>query len=509
MQRVVNWLTKMRCQLRKLIIISCFCFGVSIYTLAQNTPNFKLLNEFDIPRTETIELFQNTSTGSPVILSSKGDVIFIRPINVETGLPIRLLSIRSNDTKKVKEHILRGDSLFCLIKSMEEDQPISYESVIYSLRGDVLSEAHRHQITFEEGPETKTAQRIHFTASNNGKIGLIVRQHAFSKNERASVFIEITRFPSKITRNHTIRLPFDSDDVEITGVSITNKGIVNLAVKTGVKINSPFLRKHMIYSFLPEQKQLHEYDLSLEKHFLKDILIQTINNETHTLALYSQDPFEQAQTDGFVYLEIDTSGTKVKFKNVVPFSDKVISEMQDPSGRQSSHVDHLYPSDFLKLNGNIVALFDQQYIDQVCTTDPRTGIITCTDQYHYDGLLLQSTSAEEESSVIARRQIDYKSKGPYIGHQAFSSKGRIIIFYNDHSKNESAFAERAMNNPSRAAVRYVYTDNNRELQSGMLPILDDYILFSSAPGFENKGSISMLFSDGKNFKVGRINPHEW
>ena len=507
MRPAANWPTKTRQPLRKFLnILICTLIGLS--ALAQEpSSNLNLLSEFELPRTEEVEFFKNTSTGSPILLSTKGDIIFIRPINMETGLPIRLLSIRSNDTKKIRRHELRGDSLYCLVKSVEEGQPDGFESVIYSLRGDVLSEAHRHDVRFSESPSTKTAQTIHFTASANGKFGLIVRQEGFAKNKRASVFLEITRHPEGTVETHLVQLPFDSDDIEITGVSITNRGIVNIGAQTGVKINSPFLRKHIIYCFSPEQNELHEFDMSLDKVYLKDLVIQIHSSQTSAIALYSRDPFKQAETDGFVYMTIDTSGTKVLKKSIVEFKDDIIYELQGPDSRKTEHVEHLFATDLLELNGELIALLDQQYLDQVCTTDPRTGIITCTDQYHFDGILLQSVSNQNSNTIIGRRQIDDKTKGPYMGQQAYISNGTLTIFYNDHVRNESLEAERIMNNPSRSALRYVSTTDNEILRTGALAS-DDFVHFTACPGFEDKGTISLVFSDGKNYKIGIIRANE-
>ena len=488
----------MKLRLLRVYLIALLVVSMLTSLAQEPNSNLTLLDEFDLPKTEEIEFFKNTSTGSPVMLSTKGDIIYIRPINLETGLPIRLLSIRSNDSKKIRRHELRGDSLYCLIKTIQEGQADGYESIIYSLRGDVLSEAHRHEVRFSEAPNTKTAQTIHFTASNNGKLGLIVRQEAFAKNKRASVFIEITRHPEEKVETHTLQLPFDSDDIEISGVSITNKGIVNIGALTGVKINSPFLRKHAIYSFTPDLNELHEFDMSLDKVFLKDLTIQTHSSTTSALALYSKDPFEQTETDGFVYMTIDTSGTKVLKKSVIEFSAKAISDLQGADNKKTEYAEHLYTSDILDLNGELFAVFDQRFLDQVCTTDPRTGIITCTDQYHYDGILMQSVKTQNLNSTIGRRQTDYKSHGPYIGQQAFVSNGSLTVFYNDHVRNESLDAERIMNNPSRSMLRYASTNDLKTLYTGILQN-EDFIHYTNCPGFEKNGTIHMLFSDPGQF----------
>lgn len=505
--RAANLQIKMKHQLLRLILIF-ICLAVSSGIKAQiGSERLKMLGEFEIPKTEDIEFLKNTSTGSPILLSTKGDIIYIRPIDTKTGQPIRLLSIRSNETKKIRRHVLRGDSLYCLIKSIENNQPDGYESVIYSLRGDVLAEAHRHQVNFDEAPDTKTAQTIHFTASINGKLGLIVRQDAFMKNSRASVFVEITKHPEEKVESHKLKLPFDSDDIEVTGVSITNKGVVNIIVKTGIKINSPFLRKHLIYSFIPETLELHEFDLSLDKIFLKEVILKSESSKTLVIGTYASDPFEQTYTDGFVFLCIDTSGTKISDKSVVTFNDGVISSLQTTEGRKLSHVEHLFPSDIAAFNDEVVAVLSQEYLDQVCTTDPRTGIITCTDQYHYDGILLQSTTQPESNTVIGRRQTDYKSKGPFMGHQSYGHDDKVLVFYNDHVRNDSTFANRIMNNPARSVLRYVSTDASMNQTSGLLPG-GDFIQYTECPGFIRNGIVHMLFSDGRSYKIGMIQSDE-
>ena len=458
---------------------------------------------FSIPKAETIESVSKVSSGSSMVLTTQSDNIFLRPLSVETGFPIRLLSIRSNETKKVRKHILRGDSLFCMIKSVEKNNSAIFESVIYTVHNDQLAEAERHQVGFTKPLGRKNAQPIFFEASENGKVSVVARQFPFVKEKKANLFVEITHYPTSNTTSHTIPLPFESDDIEITGITISNNGLVFIGAKTGIKLNSPFLRKHLLYSFNQDSLEPHEFDLSVDKLFIDRMAIKNMDNQIHVLALFSSDPFKQGQAAGFTFFKLNSQGAEVEEKFIHMFDSKTIldfnSEAKPGQGIEDLTIQAVLPNE-----ENSWAIMDQRYLDQVCTTDPRTGIITCTDQYHFDGILLKSLPDSEKSHFIGRDQVDYNTAGDYMGQQTFVSDGKLIVLYNDHMKNTSIQADRIMNNPGRSILRYVYVNEENKLVSDVYQGLDDFVLLTKVPGYQINGKVVLLLSNGKDFKLGTI-----
>lgn len=504
-----NWPIKTRLQYTFQNSIASVAFLLLLVsgTFAQvDSAAFSMLpGSFEIPRNERIDKLAPTGSGGPIVLSSQNGALFIRPIDLASGKAKTTLSIRSNDTKKVDQYEHRGDSIFALVRTTDRAEPDWYECVIYTLTGDSLTQAHRHTIDIPSGTQ-KNPQPIYFRPSSNGKYNLVCRQSAYVKGASASVNIEISAFPENDITPFTLPLPFDADDLTIAGASIDNKGIVYLAAKTGIKLNSPFMRKYLVYSFNPKTKELHEFDLSADKIFVQDMSIFTRDSSLQVTAFYSTDPFSQSASNGYLFVQIDSAGAKVVKRAVNAFRAEMVTAQQGGEGVSGNMIDDLVLNASFDCNASPVLIMDKQYRDQICTTDPRTGIITCTDQFHFEGISIEHLTDRNKSVTLGRRQIDYDKAGQYVSHQSYQLGKNIVVLYNDHYKNESVDAERIMNNPGRSVMRYyVYSCDGPTKSKLISDERSDYVFVSTLHGYHSKRDIMVLYSSGRDYKIAVLN----
>lgn len=487
--------------------LKCFFIvsGLLPWTLAAQdyTDAVVWKNPFDIPRSEHIEKLTTNAAGAPLILSTYDRALLIRPVDATSGLPKKLLSIRSNDKKSIEQYKHHGDSIFALVRSHEKEKSDLYETVIYTLTGDSLAEAYRNEVAIPQSEAKKSNRPIFFTTSDNGKYSLTCRQLAFDKG-KATVFVEITSFSQKKNQHFELPTSFDGDDLEVLGASVDNQGIAYFAAKTGIKLNSPFRRKFLIYSFNRKTKELHEFDLSSDKVFLQDLIIKTYAHGIMVLSLYANDPFAQDESNGFAFVQIDSLGAEIVQKRIHPYSKDMVMIHQ---GEQSDDIfiDNLFIDNIFNCSGTPIFIVDKRYRDQVCTTDPRTGIMTCTDQFHFDGITIENVADPARSTTIKRRQIDYERVGPYVSQQSFVLDDRVIVLFNDHFKSDDA-TERIMNNPSRSVMRYASLSLNGEVFNTSLTHerQSDFIFMPIVPGYQRQDRITVLSSNGRSFRMGEI-----
>ncbi|MEZ4721347.1 MAG: hypothetical protein R2813_05655 [Flavobacteriales bacterium] len=491
---------------RAVVLISCSLTFFSAKTQTDSLGALQLLERFEIPREEKIEFFKPTSSAAPVIFSREGEALFIRPMDMATGQPIKTLTIRSNDTKKIDQYGLVGDSIFVLVRSIENHRTTGYEAVIYTLTGNELSQAHRHSIPLPIDEAKRNINDIFFTASKSGKHLAVVQQDLYDREKGATLFLEVTAFPNPQPKEFTLPLPFDADDLHVLGVSIDDSGAVYIGVTTGVKLNSPFLRKYLVYAFRPETRELHEFDLSRDKKYAQDMRLKTSGNNLNIVALFSEDPFAQGSTSGYIFVQLDSSGTCISDRKELYYPPSVKQELDPQLHSDGREITDVFIDNIHSIGGNSYAVMDRHYRDQVCTTDPRTGIITCTDQFHYEGILVENLNNPSESKFIGRSQLDYNKLGPFVGHDSYEVGSDLYVLYNDHQRNESTDAERIMNNPDRSNLRYVRINGNR-LSSEHLVIEErnSFIYLPTVHGFVDGKTINALFSDGRNFRVGQVN----
>lgn len=462
-------------------------------------------NPFEVPRAEKIDRLTLNGSGNPLILSTYEKVLLIRPIDPVTGLPKKLLSIRSNDQKILEQYQHHGDSIFALVRSGGKEHSDHYEQVIYTLTGDSLAEAYRRQIALPEHETRKAGHPIFFAISDNGKHTLVCRQLAFDKLGKATVFVETTSFPDNKTAHFELPTPYDPDDLDLLGASVDDDGIIYFAAKAGVKLNSPFMRKFLVYSFNKHVKELHEFDLSSDKVFLQDMIVETPAHGLLALALYATDPFAHSESNGFAFLHVDSLGRKTREKRLSTFTPEMVRSFNGEDAAENSVVRNLFLDNIYTSEGLPVAIMDQRYRDQVCTTDPRTGIMTCTDQFHFDDIRIENLVDPAKSTTIKRKQVDFEHSGPFVSQQVHAIAGKIIIFYNDHFKNDNS-TDRIMNNPARSAMRYVSVSPDGTVNTALLTEerQDDFIFVPTIPGYHTNKEIAVLGSDGRNYRIGMI-----
>lgn len=492
-------------------VFTMLLFASALSVFAQNVAGaWQVKAPFQIPREEKIEFFKPTSTAAPVILSTTDEALFIRPMDMSTGQPLKTLAIRSNETKKIDLYALAGDSIFALVRTEQNGQTTAHEAVIYTLTGNELGQAHRHTIALPETHGKRNINELFFTVSKSGKRLAVVQQDVYLPSPtRASVFVEVASFPDDSIEHFSLPMPFDADDLQILGASVDDSGTVYFGAKTGIKLNSPFLRKYLVYAFSPRLQEMHEYDLSVDKKYVQDITLKVEGTQLYIVALFAEDPFAQGNSSGYLFVQLDSSGTRISQRKEVYYSAAVKQAFDAESAQGNKEVSDVFLNNIHTLNGTPVAIMERHYQDQVCTTDPRTGIITCTNQFHHEGILVENLNDPSQSQFIGRNQVDYNKPGPYTGMGSYEVGGSVFVLYNDHHKNESTTADRVMNTANRAVLRYVEVGRGA-MRSAPLVADDqnDYIYLPAATGHVAGGKIAVLLSNGRDFRVGEIDTYQ-
>lgn len=465
----------------------------------------QVFGSFEVPKNERVRLVHITPAGDPIIVSTTNDAIFLRPMDPATGFPTRLLAIRSNEVKQVKQFEMIGDSIICLVQSSEASTR-QYETVVYTIRNNMLAEAHRRTVEFNESQAKKNAQPLHFNVSTNGKWTLVARQLAYSRNKKATLFVELCKHPEDSVIRKRLPLPYEADDIIILGTWVGDDGILYFTAKTGVKLNSPFLSKWLVYSFNATNDELHEFDLTINKVFPNELKMHMTSQGLVIAAPYATNPFKTREAAGFLYVSLNKQGTAVTSKAVQPFLPALMMPFQNEDQRDEDHIQHISLNKIIEAANAPLLLMAQSYSDQICTTDPRTGIMTCTDQYYHNAIMVCNPLNQVQSMIIERRQMDYNNEGPYLGEQAFEFDGKFITLYNDHAKNEGIQAQRVMNNPSRAALRYVVYAPDSKIETAMMETqgIQGQIFLASVPPVIRDNTAYMVYSNGRDFSMATL-----
>lgn len=457
---------------------------------------------FEVPRFEKIEKLAPNGQGTPLLFSSTPEALYIRPLNPVSGEPKAVLGLRDDEAFEVRDYQHHRDSLLVLLQSKTD---ASYTCVIYHIDDVKLAELRRIPVDLTSGPG-KLDRSVVFTSSESGNWALLIRSSQFQPDQKASWQLTCIDTRSGAHQQYQVPLPFDADDLELLGAQIDDKGTVYTIVRSGIKLNSPFMRKFLLYSFQPATKDLREFDLSMDRMFLQEVSLHIHQNQLYAAGLYNSDPFMNAKSKGVVYLCLDTNGSTIVDKRIFPFKPEMVMQQRTGEERDDENISDLFLDRIVFFENDPYIVAEKRFHDQVCTTDPRTGIMNCTDQYHFQGISLENLRSRNPSITMGRLQIDYHKRSAHSGFQVFAVNGKMCVLYLDHPKNEGPNAERIMNNPSRSALRCNSFGPSGEMVSTKL--LDEaeseFVFLAAVPGYATNRFIYILFTDGKQHRLGVI-----
>lgn len=492
------------------------CSALFIYAqmlLGQTTPLIEFSDivsfggQFNLPRGEQLEKLQLSRDGYPLMISMNSEHLYIRTIDPATLFPNASITLSNSENKEIANYSVVGDSLYALIKLGNKTEGYSYELVTYRITGNNQGEVFRTATGLKNKPNQKTAQPVFLSVSDHGKYAAICQQTKFLQNQVATFHVSLIN--NKLGEEHHFSLPtqVDGDDLKVLGAAVSDLGHVYIIAFAGIKLNSPFRKKYLLYSFNAEEKTVHEFDFSTDDLFIQDLILNVDEFGVKAIALYHTDPLTENRANGYAYAEFNLDGTEILRKNISAFhanslkTHQLENEMLNPN-----EISNLALFTLVYCNNQPLAIMEKCYKDQICQTDPRTGMISCTDQFHFNDISIEPLAQRDSSIIIPRKQIDYNTPSAYTSQQVVEYNDRLFIFFNDYYKNIGLSAEKVMNNVSRSVMRMVEVSCDGKLKTATLTH-DRQTDFVFMPEYEMPlfgETIYFLTSNGRDYKIGKI-----
>ncbi|NCG30598.1 MAG: hypothetical protein GWP27_09060 [Bacteroidetes bacterium] len=405
----------------------------------------------------------------------------------------------------VYRHFVRGDVLSVFTRvNVEIGASRRFSQYVFNADSFELQSSYDFGLGHSAGSQAKPTFSY---VSPNSEYAMACQQSPFKRSVKAS--IKLILFDDKEQIDANIPTDFSGDDFEILGASIDDNKQVYIVAKTGIKLNSPFRRKHLLLSYNHAEQKLTEFDLSSDKLFIQDLLIRTNSEGIELASLYTVEPLEETYSDGYVYIKTDPIGENLIDRRIRTFSSEMIASHRSVDDKKSG-IEHVFLDGIFTVEGEPLVTFERRFQDQVCTTDPRTGIVSCTDMFYFKGVSIETPRDRMISYTIQRNQVDVDRLSAYSTHAWTSTSEGQMIFYNDHFKNQNQEGERMMNNASRSALRFVYVDHRGFSHTGVLTEekQNDFV-FVPMVGIETSGNWAFLIAkDGREHRIGKLNLNE-
>ncbi|MEX2597314.1 MAG: hypothetical protein WEC59_10340 [Salibacteraceae bacterium] len=454
----------------------------------------------NIPRSEQILQLTILEDSLPAVISSYGESLLLRTFTSQNSPNAKPHLVFSNIDHELLGYQVIGSTFQILSKKAEDKASREYSISTVVYQADSLKRGNEIEFNLSKKKFETNNNSLFFKKSLNDSFLLVCQQEAFRQGQKTVINVFV--FSQDTTMNFHLPSDFDSDDFELAGASIDNAGTIYFAGKTGIKLNSPFRKKHLIYSFDPFEKVLTEFDLASNDFFIQDMLISSCDSGFAIGLLYSTDPLINSKTNGYSFIRSTKEGKSIGTRLGGTFSEQTRTSQQDSESRDL-YISDLFLDKMYDFENQPVIVLEKKYNDQICTADPNTGIMTCTDQYHFNNISFENTKFPEKSTTVERRQIDYDKPSEYTGHSIVKNDDELWLFYNDHFRNEGPVPSKIMNNASRSVVRFAKIDLRGKTISGVLSTdrQNDYIFMPQKGIIRHKNLAHYLTKNGDDYRV--------
>lgn len=485
---------------KQVYILLLFCLHLNGW--AQDTDAFvQFSRPLNIPKSEEVLKLTLIEDSLPAVLTQYGDALLLRRFYGDfSDQPELLFGINDRTLIGYEQ---RGSELFILSRH-RRDSLKDFSLLQIRLTRDSIERIKDTHFNLAKSRETKNKNPLFFHRSPEGAYIAICQQEAFKPGKKAVVnaFIQ----GRDTTMHFHLPLNFDGDDAQLLGVTIDERGTIYFGAQTGIQLNSPFRKKHLIYSFDPFEKVMVEFDMSSASFFTQDMLISAADSGVNIVSLYSVDPLINEKSNGYSFVATSTDGRDVHTRLGGTFSNAALAVHNEFEDETSGYVADLFLQRVMRIGKSNYVVLEKRYHDQICTADPSTGIVQCTDQYHFNGLSFENPARPARSVTIRKRQLDYDQPGSYSGEVILSRDGFAWVFYNDHYKNDGTSADRIMNNSARSIMRFVRVDEGGKLQSGKMSAerQSDFAFTPKAGMAQNKRMAFYLLKDGDQYRIGKF-----
>jgi hypothetical protein len=383
----------------------------------------------------------------------------------------------------------------------------------YDLEGEPIEKDKK--IAEFSATRKQQIEAMNFVASDDSTSMLTYFTERFDKYENEKIDFHLFDKNLEERWNRNIEFPYKGKNFSIFRVKLTAEGRVYLLVKVFKEDDNKRksnLFRYGVVTFSGDTSLVEDYGVELGNEFINDIdfSIDSLGNVVCS-GLYSNLGLNNAA--GSFFIKIDRGQKQITEQILTPFESDFAAQFEEGTrfknkiGISDFKMDH-----FVHFKDGTYALVAEQYIlDQVCYTDFRTGMVSCTNYYYYNNIVVVKMLANGEvewAANIPKFQESANDFGIYSSY-AFGVSGNSLYFvFNENEDNLK------INNPKemqamtkiRSAVQVVCKLNSngsfsRKALSGDKKKSNFYFIPENSSQISENSLLLMGFTNNK-FRLG-------
>jgi len=251
------------------------------------------------------------------------------------------------------------------------------------------------------------------------------------------------------TDQRNFDLPYKAREVELTQLDFGLDGNAYFLIKITdlFKRWSPGLPnfKYVLIESVSRFKEVKEYEIELPN--ISNVAFRLDSNSLNIMGLYSDNAREQNESSGIFYININTDSRKIIKSSYAPYPYKLkasfLNENQIEKGRE---VAELFVQSFLpKKDGSASFIAEQYVFREICTTDMRTGIISCQQYYYLNDLVvfyLDTYGKFTDYQIIKKAQFSNNESCSDLSFLGLTDGKNNYFIFNDNTRNSNNMSER-------------------------------------------------------------------
>lgn len=303
--------------------------------------------------------------------------------------------------------------------------------------------------TIDEIPAEKkrNSGSYNFVLSEDSSKVLMIRNEPFEKYANEKFTFKVFNDSMNLVWEKALELPYKDKMFSLTNYKVDNDGNVYMLAsiekdQAGTTRKERRTKPQYYYNILFYDHvagNLNEYVVNLNDKYISDINFVIDTKGDMVCAGFYSNKSSNALIGAF-YLKINKATKNIDVKGFKDFEKDFLEQFM--SAKKASKNKELYNYSLrdlvLRDDGGAILVAEQYYVVQVCTTDPKTGVTTCTYHYYYNDIIVVSIGADGKiawSKKIPKYQHSVNDGGYYSSFAFSVSKNKMYFMYNDNPKS--------------------------------------------------------------------------
>lgn len=239
-------------------------------------------------------------------------------------------------------------------------------------------------------------------------------------------------------------MPYKAREVELTQLNLGEDDNAYFLIKITDLFRrwSPGLPnfKYVMIESFSTSNEIKEYEVTLPGKSISNLGF-SLNNETLTLlGLYSDNAKTQEESSGYFYIQINTQQRKIVNSNFQGYPKTLMGQyLNENQLLKGKELEEFLIVHFMPHINHTASFATEQYLfREVCTTDMRTGIVSCQQYYYYNDIVefnLNTDGSLNGFKVIKKAHYSTNESCADLSFLAFADQNINYYMFYDNPKN--------------------------------------------------------------------------